>query len=85
VDLDGSREEMVYDLGPAIHRSESGAAMGFSSRDPLSRRHFCLCCDETVAARPTAAIDAKFGNFVIDPGFFTRLIYEGVVTRAVVP
>jgi glyoxylase-like metal-dependent hydrolase (beta-lactamase superfamily II) len=34
--------------------------------------------DETVAARPTAAFDARFGNFVIDPGFFTRLVYEGV-------
>jgi hypothetical protein len=34
--------------------------------------------DETVAAKPTAAYDAKFGNFVIDPGFFTRLVYETV-------
>jgi glyoxylase-like metal-dependent hydrolase (beta-lactamase superfamily II) len=34
--------------------------------------------DETVAAKPTAAFDAKFGNFVIDAGFFTRLVYEGV-------
>jgi len=34
--------------------------------------------DETVAARPTAAFDGRFGNFVIDPGFFTRLVYEGV-------
>jgi glyoxylase-like metal-dependent hydrolase (beta-lactamase superfamily II) len=34
--------------------------------------------DEAVAAKPTAAFDAKFGNFVIDPGFFTRLVYEGV-------
>ena len=34
--------------------------------------------DEMVAAKPTAAFDAKFGNFVIDPGFFTRLVYEGV-------
>ncbi len=34
--------------------------------------------DETVAVKPTAAFDAKFGNFVIDPGFFTRLVYEGV-------
>jgi hypothetical protein len=33
---------------------------------------------EIVAARPTAAFDAKFGNFVIDAGFFTRLVYEGV-------
>jgi hypothetical protein len=28
--------------------------------------------------KPTAAFDGKFGNFVIDPGFFTRLVYEGV-------
>ncbi len=34
--------------------------------------------DETVAARPTAAFDAKWGQFVIDPGYFTRLVYEGV-------
>ena len=34
--------------------------------------------DETVAAKPTAAFDAKWGNFVIDPGFFTRMVYEGV-------
>ena len=34
--------------------------------------------DETVAAKPTAAFDAKWGNFVIDPAYFTRLVYEGV-------
>ncbi len=34
--------------------------------------------DETVAAKPTAAFDAKWGNFVIDPDFFTRLVYQGV-------
>ncbi|HEY1779101.1 MAG TPA: MBL fold metallo-hydrolase [Roseiarcus sp.] len=34
--------------------------------------------DETVAAKPTAAFDARFGASVIDPGFFTRLVYEGV-------
>ena len=34
--------------------------------------------DETVAAKPTAAFDGKFGNFVIDPGLFTRLVYAGV-------
>lgn len=34
--------------------------------------------DETVAAKPTEAFDAKWGKFVIDPGFFTRLVYEGV-------
>ena len=34
--------------------------------------------DETIAAKPTAAFDTKWGNFVIDPAFFTRLVYEGV-------
>ena len=33
--------------------------------------------DEAVAAKPTAAFDAKWGQFVIDPGFFTRLVYQG--------
>jgi glyoxylase-like metal-dependent hydrolase (beta-lactamase superfamily II) len=34
--------------------------------------------DEIVTAKPTSAYDAKFGAFVIDPDFFTRLVYEGV-------
>jgi hypothetical protein len=34
--------------------------------------------DEIVAAKPTAAFDAKRDNFPIDPGFFTRLVYERV-------
>jgi len=34
--------------------------------------------EEPVAAKPTAAHDAKWGRFVIDPPFFTKLVYEGV-------
>jgi hypothetical protein len=34
--------------------------------------------DEVIAARPTAKYDAKWGQFVIDPAFFTRLVYKGV-------
>ena len=34
--------------------------------------------DEAVAAKPTAGFDAKWGNFLIDPAFFTRLVYQGV-------
>ena len=34
--------------------------------------------DETIAAKPTAAYDAKWGQFVIGPVFFTRLVYQGV-------
>ncbi|MDL2402165.1 MBL fold metallo-hydrolase [Rhizobium mayense] len=34
--------------------------------------------DEIVAAKPSAKFDAKWGKFVIDPRFFTQLVYEGV-------
>jgi hypothetical protein len=34
--------------------------------------------EEIIVAKPTAAFDAKWGGFVIDPAFFTRLVYEGV-------
>lgn len=34
--------------------------------------------EEVIAAKPTAAYDAKFGGFLIDPAFFTRLVYAGV-------
>jgi glyoxylase-like metal-dependent hydrolase (beta-lactamase superfamily II) len=33
---------------------------------------------ETVAAKPTAPWDAKFRQFLIDPAFFTHLVYMGV-------
>ena len=34
--------------------------------------------DETIAAKPTAAFDAKWGQFLITPAFFTTLVYSGV-------
>jgi len=34
--------------------------------------------DEVVAAKPTANYDAKWGGFVIDGNFFTKLVYAGV-------
>jgi glyoxylase-like metal-dependent hydrolase (beta-lactamase superfamily II) len=34
--------------------------------------------DQIVAAKPSAAYDEKWGGFVIDPAFFTRLVYRGV-------
>jgi glyoxylase-like metal-dependent hydrolase (beta-lactamase superfamily II) len=34
--------------------------------------------DETIAAKPTAMFDAKWGQFVITPALFTRLVYQGV-------
>jgi glyoxylase-like metal-dependent hydrolase (beta-lactamase superfamily II) len=34
--------------------------------------------DEVLAAKPTANYDAKWGGFVIDGNFFTKLVYAGV-------
>jgi hypothetical protein len=34
--------------------------------------------DETIAAKPTRAFDAKWGQFLVTPDLFTRLVYEGV-------
>jgi hypothetical protein len=34
--------------------------------------------DDAIAAKPTAAFDAKWGQFLITSAFFTRLVYEGV-------
>ena len=33
---------------------------------------------ETIAAKPTASYDAKWGQFLITPAFFTTLVYSGV-------
>jgi glyoxylase-like metal-dependent hydrolase (beta-lactamase superfamily II) len=33
--------------------------------------------EEAIAAKPTAAFDAKWGQFVITPALFTRLVYQG--------
>ena len=34
--------------------------------------------DQIIAAKPTAAFDAKWGQFLITPAHFTRLAYQGV-------
>lgn len=34
--------------------------------------------DETAGAKPTAAYDAKWGQFIVDPRFFVKLVYQGV-------
>jgi hypothetical protein len=34
--------------------------------------------EEAIAANPTAGYDAKWGQFVITPALFTRLVYKGV-------
>jgi hypothetical protein len=34
--------------------------------------------EDVLAAQPTAAFDAKWGRFVIDSKFFTKLVYDGL-------
>jgi hypothetical protein len=34
--------------------------------------------EKVIAAKPTADYDAKWGGFVIDGNFFTKLVYAGV-------
>ena len=34
--------------------------------------------EDTITAKPTATFDAKWGQFVITPDLFTRLVYHGV-------
>jgi hypothetical protein len=33
---------------------------------------------EAIAAKPTAAYDAKWGQFLMTPAVFTELVYSGV-------
>jgi len=37
-----------------------------------------MSLDEIIAAKPTAQYDKKWGQFVVTPALYTRLIYEGV-------
>jgi hypothetical protein len=34
--------------------------------------------EDIIAAKPTSGFDAKWGQFVIGPAFFTKLVFEGV-------
>jgi glyoxylase-like metal-dependent hydrolase (beta-lactamase superfamily II) len=37
---------------------------------------------DVVAAKPTSSYDAKWGGFVINPDFFTRLVFDGLPSTA---
>jgi glyoxylase-like metal-dependent hydrolase (beta-lactamase superfamily II) len=66
---------------PVSNRTELQAYrdMLIAIRDNVARlKQQGRSLDEAIAARPTAAFDAKWGQFVITPAFFTRLVYEGV-------
>lgn len=41
-------------------------------------KHQGRTVSEVIAAKPTEAFDAKWGGAIVDPAFFTRLVYKGV-------
>jgi glyoxylase-like metal-dependent hydrolase (beta-lactamase superfamily II) len=48
-------------------------------RDNVSKlKQKGMSVGEVVAAKPTADYDAKWGQFVITPGLFAQLVYQGV-------
>src|SRR5262249_33159689 len=66
---------------PVSNRKELGAYrdMLVAIRDNVARlKQQGRSLEEAIAAKPTAAFDAKWGQFVITPAFFTRLVYHGV-------
>ena len=66
---------------PVSNRTELQAFrdMLVAVRDNVAMlKHQGRSLTEIVAARPTAAYDAVWGQFVIGPALFTRLVYEGV-------
>ena len=47
--------------------------------DPVARlKREGKSLEETIAAKPTAAYDAKWGQFLMSPPLFTTLVYSGV-------
>ncbi len=63
-----SRSELEDYRDMLVATREKVAALKKQGRSP----------DETVAARPTAAYDAKWGRFAVSPALFTKLVYAGV-------
>jgi glyoxylase-like metal-dependent hydrolase (beta-lactamase superfamily II) len=63
-----SRSELKDYRDMLVATREKVAALKEQGRSP----------DETVAAKPTAAYDAKWGRFAVSPAVFTRLVYAGV-------
>ena len=66
---------------PVSNRAELSAYrdMLVAIRDNVARlKQQERSLEETIAAKPTAEFDAHWGQFVITPALFTRLVYEGV-------
>ncbi len=74
-----STDKTIVIPATANPRQQQGGAPGLSRharRNPRQRRQARSSkgrtLDDTIAARPTAAFDAKWGQFLITPDLFTR-------------
>jgi glyoxylase-like metal-dependent hydrolase (beta-lactamase superfamily II) len=63
-----NREELVAYREMLVAIRENVATLKRSGRS----------LDDTIAAKPTKQFDSKWGQFLIMPALFTRLVYEGV-------
>jgi hypothetical protein len=64
----GGKSELAEYRNMLVAIRESVAAMKKGGRT----------LEETVAAKPTAPFDAKWGQFLITPAMFTGFVYAGV-------
>jgi glyoxylase-like metal-dependent hydrolase (beta-lactamase superfamily II) len=52
-------------------------------REKVARlKHQGMSRDQVVAAKPSREFDAKWGGFVLDGAFFTRIVYDGLAGGA---
>lgn len=81
IQMTTDRTIVVPGHGPIGTRAELVAfkEMLTKSRDRVSAlKKGGMTLPEIIAKRPTAEFDNRFGNYWIDPAFFTTLVYNGV-------
>jgi glyoxylase-like metal-dependent hydrolase (beta-lactamase superfamily II) len=77
----GPKTIVVPGHGPAGGRADLVAyrEMLVAIREKVAGlKHKGLTLEQTVAAKPTQAFDAKWGKAIISPALFTQLVYRGV-------
>ena len=66
-------------MASKANKAELLAYRDMTIRDKVAKlKQQSRSLDETIAAKPTAAFHAKWGQFVITPAFPTRPVYQGV-------
>jgi glyoxylase-like metal-dependent hydrolase (beta-lactamase superfamily II) len=79
--MTGDRTTVIPGHGPIGDKSgmREYRDMLVTVRDAVGRlKQQGKTLQQTIAVKPSAAYDAKWGQFVISPALFTKLVYEGV-------